>query len=360
MVQTTDRERTRKDTAVSAVNIPLICIDAGNRKLAYTDREGGYHQMPAFFKKLSRIQEIPSHSIGADSVLLEFAPNERYVVGELAKKLNGSPMFLNDKSDLLWLMVAAVLEPIGGGLVGVDEIRMLCENSADAEFIEAAKHIEELTWLGIATNRAYKRNGQDVLVSAIRKVTLVDEGIPAMKFLSAYNLIPDKLAGRNQLIVDVGGGVTVYRILSEVATAKGSEFVIDRELDRSSPGTSLLAEMIGSYLQSQSKFTPDYTAIMDAIAASGDDFCKLRMGANVIDFRAIFDEVLPEWIKTIEDVVRNQYINKPAVNALLGGIWIVGGSAPLLKSKVNDRVLIPTHAGLPNLPQQINTLGMAL
>lgn len=346
MVQAKERITTAEGSLVR----PLVVLDGGNRFINYLDASGNARLMPAVVKELELWED---GGFDDRSVLIEIG-DRRWVIGDMAAQLGGYPVFMGEKSDLTWLLVAAILEPLNNsGVVSVDRLRILCTDSNSPKFKAAAAAVQSLEWAG--EQRRYTRNGESVTLAALRKVELIDECVPAWRYAKKQGWwkYPDRLNG----VVDIGGGDSSGRLIT-------SSGIVERTSQVIAPGTKRLASLIAAGIGRDFQYTPDEAAIMDAIA---DGTFKLQVGSldgiSDYDFKTVFARCHTIWLDEIKKAVKEKWQSNPATWNGIGEVLIVGGSAPLLseiEAATNGRFKVARHDAVPNFSQLINVYGMAI
>lgn len=343
MVQLQERASAKSDMVR-----PLVVLDGGNRFVNWLDASGNCRLIPAIVKEL---EEWEDGGFDSDSVLIELG-DRRWVIGAIAQQLGGKPVFMGEKADLAWLLVAAVLEPVNNnGVVGVEKLRLLCTDRNAPKFKEAANYIESLAWLG--EDRRFIRNGKSVSVASIRSVELVDECVPAWRYASKHGWwsYPNTLNG----VLDVGGGDTTGRLIT-------SSGIVERTSQVIAPGTKRLASLIAAAIQKHFQHTPDEGVIMDAIAKGTYSIQVGSLnGMSNFDFKPQFDRCVQIWIDEIKAVVKERWQSNQTTWNSIGEVLIVGGSAPLLKPievATGGRFKIAKHDAIANFSQSINVFGM--
>lgn len=340
-----EQAKTKKDDR-SALVRPLVVLDAGNRTINYLDASGKSRMMPAYIKQL---QPWDDTAESENSVNVE-VNGQRYVVGELARQLNGKAIHELSKSQSYWIIVASVLEPVSeNGVIGVDKLRILCPDKTE-EFKQAAKYIESLEWL--PSDRRYLREGREVSLTWIRSVELIEECLPAWKYAkrSGWWSYPDRKNG----VIDLGGAETTARLIAP------NGVILRGDADLSLPGTVYLATMISGAIKRNFRFNPDPSSIMDAIGR-GEYALKVMgtTGEQTVDFSKEFAICLDQYVSDLKSKIKTAWQEHWGD---LGEVLIVGGSAPLLHQVEVDtqgRFRVARHEAIENFSQSINIYGMA-
>jgi len=338
------QEAQRKASECADLMRSLVVLDGGNRFANGFRTNGDQWALPAVVKELQ-----PWEDSGYDDRSVEIRVGDRrWVVGEIAQQLGGEPVFKSEKAEWYWLLVAAALEPTASsGVMGIDCLRLLCTDSRAEKFQLAAAYIKSLDW---TNDRSFWRNGEKVTLTGIRRVELINEGVPPWRYAKSHGWW--KYPHMNNGVLDIGGGDFTGRII----TPSG---VLVRSADISDPGTNELASMIQSAIQQQWQHTPPSAAIMVAIANGTYEL----QGANLakISFKPAFDLALPLWIDKIKASIKAKWVSNPQIWTNIGEVLIVGGSAPLLQQIEIDtegRFKIARHDAVQNFSQLINAYGM--
>lgn len=285
--------------------VELVACDSGNRFIKYFDRRGNPHRLPSYFKLLEEWQD--SLEPDRNSVVLT-VDGQRFVVGQLAKELGGSPAFLGNKSQLANLLILPAIEPVEGNDYPL-EIEKLVLTLPDSRHKENRDFLKSLEGTKTIT-----RNGIEVTYT-IKKVVIVDECMGAYKFAMHGGLYQH--IGRINGVLDCGGGT----LLGKLFTPSGN---IHREADLVLPGTVNLARAIAVSLTPKLGYSPDLDLILDGI---GDG--TFQLGTTDCNFKREFAPAHSTWLDSIRKSIRATW--QPFYNQI-SEVLIVGGSAPLLQS----------------------------
>jgi len=285
--------------------IDFVAIDAGNRDIKFTGRNGRPHKIPSYVKQLE-----PSHgSVRSNrfSVLVTVDGN-RYAIGEKAKTLGGAPTFLDNKSKIANLLILPAIEPFPGSElpIVINKLILTLPDSRNPENMAFLKSLEG--------TKTIIREGVEVTFT-INKVVIVDECYGAYKFAIEKNLY--QKPGRINGIIDIGGGTSLAKL-----------FMPDGDMIAPAsvklPGTDGLAKAIAFLLVPRLGYEPALDLIMDGI---GDRTYDLGETGN--NFKAEFLKALEPWSEDIRKMIRAKW--HPFYDRL-SEVLITGGSAPLVKS----------------------------
>lgn len=281
---------------------PTVVFDGGNRTIQWVDPLGVVRQIPSYIKSVDPtwIDRPDSNSVVIQS------EGETFVLGQLAKDMQGIPTFQQDKVQLACKLALAALEPQpGSDAVRVERLLVAVPNSLNQAEVAHLKAIEG--------THEFTRNGQPV-IAHVRSVVPVDET------RAAYNLAVQQglfFSKKNpNAVMDLGGGTSILRLYSPTGA-------LLREADLILPGTFDLARRISSRIAREFANTPSLPLVMDGIEAG--DFL---LGTTGYDFHGAFELSRDEWLAEIRGQIKTRWSQwLPS----LGEVLIIGGSAPLAK-----------------------------
>jgi hypothetical protein len=306
----------------------LVCFDGGNRTIQWIDPSGSVHTIPSFIKLIDPSWEDVTPD---ERSLVLTKDGKTFVVGQLAKDMNGTAIFTDDKVKMACRLVLVALEPnLGNDAVRIERLLIALPNSRSEADVKALKAIEG--------THEFTRNGK-AIIATVRKVEPVDETAAAYKFAVQQGLY---LSQRNPNgVLDLGGGTSILRLYS----ISGS---LMREADLILPGTFDLARRVAARITRDLTASPNLTLIMDGIEAG--DF---QLGTTGYNFHGAYEAAREEWLTEIRAQIKTRWGQwLPSI----GEVIIVGGSAPIaapLQEATKGRFKI-----VPN-PQQISIVGMA-
>lgn len=308
-------------------------FDGGNRFIKYLNAWNRPVILPSFIKELKDWEEGEA---GDRTVLIEF-DNRRYLIGETAQLLNGTPVFTGDKCELAEILGLAALEPNpGSNSILVERMAIALPDRRVTQSVQALKRLEG--------TREFTRNGQHI-VATVRSVEPVDECLPAYRFAIAKGLFidPKRING----ILDLGGGTGIGRLFAGGNIARDADCIL--------PGTFDLANKIANAITPKIGYSPDLSLIMDGIAEG-----SYQLGTTGFDFENIFTSCKDEWIAEIRSRLKVAWVKYLPT---LAEVLVIGGSAWLaedLQTATKGRFKIAQHPSVPNFAQLISLLGMAM
>lgn len=298
---------TTKESSQSTVQ-KYVAVDAGNRFVKFFDQSGNPRRIPSYIKKLEDWQDeiIPDNQ----SVTIETSRG-KFVVGQMAKELNGSPTFMENKSALATLLVTPAIELAKGSTLPlvIKNLVLALPDSRNQENRAFLKALEG--------NHRMLRNGQEINYR-IDKVTAVDECNSAFKFARSGGLYRDN--GKINGVLDAGGGTTLAKLFSPNGT-------LLREGDVLLPGTNNLARLIAARLTHRLGRSVNLDGILDGIETG-----RYLIGTTTESFEAEFVSASREWYEGIRLSLKQSW--EPFMHQI-GEVLIVGGSAPLFQPLVD-------------------------
>lgn len=322
-----------------------VALDGGNRTICWSDGTNT-RVIPAYVLELPDYQDVPD-TFDDRTVLIESAvdgEDKRFLVGQTAKSLHGSPIYELSKADVTWLLALVASEPHSElDVVLIDELRVLFVDSRSDE----AKRLKAIASAGID----FKRNGKPCVVT-IRSVVVEDEGAPVHRYAMKNGMY--RYPDRPNAVIDLGGGDGSARVFTP-------EGLVDRKADLNLPGTVELASLVTARIQSKTRFTPSQGDVMDAIER-GDYVIQVPSaeGFSELNFTDDFLKAQKQWIQNIRQRINSEWSSR-GVFATLGGGVIVGGSAPLAKDferSTNGRFIVAESANDARFAQLISLYGM--
>lgn len=307
-------------------------FDGGNRFIKWINPWNRPVILPSCLKELESWEDAEWNE---RSILIELE-GRRYLIGELAQLMGGTPVFSQDKCELAEILGLVAIEPNPGtNNVLIERMAIALPDSRNAQAVQALKRLEGV--------REFKRNGE-LIVANVRKVDPVDECRPAYQFAIAKGMFADPK--RVNGVLDLGGGTGIARLFA------GSPI---RDADCILPGTFQLANRIAAAITPQIGYSPDLGLIMDGIADG-----SYQIGTTGFDFEDIFTKCKGDWIAEIRSRLKVSWVKYLPT---LAEVLIIGGSAWLaedLQIATKGRFKIALHPSVPNFSQLISLLGMAM
>lgn len=336
------------DTQFRGLIYPRLAADCGNRQIKYGRNSQEICIIPAYYKNLLPY-ETPLASDGSIVVEYQEGVNEslkdqRWVVGKLARELNGIPTFEGEKSEVYARFALAAVDcpsprnPAKAIPVRVEVLKVCIPDIQDTEKVEGIRQ-------SLAGRHRYRRNGC-LIDLQIHEVLIEAEGISAFEFLKAQKVF--KWRERINGVIDAGGGnVTATLFSSSGHPIWDSRITLD--------GTKELALrisrdpiLVGAETNGVS---PRIEVILDAIATDK----KYRGARKTVSIAKAYKEHLDAWL---EDFKRKLNSKWNAYFAEFGQGAVIGGSAPLfagMAAKSKGRIFV-----VKNNPAIVTARGMLL
>jgi hypothetical protein len=325
----------------------LVVFDCGNRFIQWLAPDGQPKIIPATIRELESWEDAAP----TQNEIVIGIGDRQWVLGSTL----GTAIFEEEKSDQAWIAVLAALEPQPGAMVlSVNTLRVLTTDSRNAKYKAMADKLQSMDWL--PESRTFTRNGDRITIGSIRKVELIDEGVPVFRYAQKHALYarPDLLNG----VIDVGGGDTTARLFNSAGA-------IERALELTLPGTVALAQRISAAIAQDFQYEPSLSAIMDGIANQTYQF---EANFKAYNFKPQFDRAHKLWVDDLRGKLKRKW-NDLLQSGRVGEILIAGGSAPLLalgespetnlEIFTGGRFKVVRNGAIANFPQVVNLYGMA-